>query len=94
MGTSPYRRAIGDKAALTRHSGCNAHRNPWFPAETLAIGSGTRGSVRARDAAGLSPPAGEELAEAAFIAAAVRAGGTLAHSLMALRLFDEGSGAG
>jgi AhpD family alkylhydroperoxidase len=31
----------------------------------------------------------EELAEAAFIAAAVRAGGTLAHSLMALRLFDE-----
>ena len=31
----------------------------------------------------------EELAEAAFIAAAVRAGATLAHSLMALRLFDE-----
>ncbi|MFB9269669.1 carboxymuconolactone decarboxylase family protein [Bradyrhizobium erythrophlei] len=31
----------------------------------------------------------EELAEAAFIAAAVRAGGTLAHSLMALRLFEE-----
>jgi AhpD family alkylhydroperoxidase len=31
----------------------------------------------------------EELAEAAFVAAAVRAGGTLAHSLMALRLFDE-----
>jgi AhpD family alkylhydroperoxidase len=31
----------------------------------------------------------EELAEAAFIAAAVRAGGTLAHSLMALRLLDE-----
>jgi AhpD family alkylhydroperoxidase len=31
----------------------------------------------------------EELAEAAFIAAAVRAGGTLAHSLMALRLFDQ-----
>ncbi len=30
-----------------------------------------------------------ELAEAAFVAAAVRAGGTLAHSLMALRLFDE-----
>ena len=30
----------------------------------------------------------EELAEAAFVAAAVRAGGTLAHSLMALRLFD------
>jgi AhpD family alkylhydroperoxidase len=35
----------------------------------------------------------EELAEAAFIAAAVRAGGTLAHSLMALRLFDEEAGA-
>jgi AhpD family alkylhydroperoxidase len=34
----------------------------------------------------------EELAEAAFIAAAVRAGGTLAHSLMALRLFDAESG--
>ena len=34
----------------------------------------------------------EELAEAAFIAAAVRAGGTLAHSLMALRLFDEEPG--
>jgi AhpD family alkylhydroperoxidase len=34
----------------------------------------------------------EELAEAAFIAAAVRAGGTLAHSLLALRLFDEGAG--
>ena len=33
----------------------------------------------------------EELAEAAFIAAGVRAGGTLAHALMALRLFDEGS---
>src|SRR5215813_11074111 len=31
----------------------------------------------------------EELAEAAFVAAAVRAGGTLAHSLMALRLFDN-----
>jgi len=31
----------------------------------------------------------EELAEAAFVAAAVRAGGTLAHSLMALRLFDD-----
>jgi AhpD family alkylhydroperoxidase len=31
-----------------------------------------------------------ELAEAAFIAAAVRAGGTLAHSPMALRLFNEG----
>jgi AhpD family alkylhydroperoxidase len=35
-----------------------------------------------------------ELAETAFIAAAVRAGGTLAHSLMALRLFDEGSSSG
>jgi AhpD family alkylhydroperoxidase len=34
-----------------------------------------------------------ELAETAFIAAAVRAG-TLAHSLMALRLFDEGSSSG
>ena len=34
----------------------------------------------------------EELAEAAFIAAAVRAGGTLAHSLMALRLFDAEPG--
>ena len=31
----------------------------------------------------------EELAEAAFVAAAVRAGGTLAHSLMALRMYDE-----
>jgi AhpD family alkylhydroperoxidase len=31
----------------------------------------------------------EELAETAFVAAAVRAGGTLAHSLMALRLFNE-----
>jgi AhpD family alkylhydroperoxidase len=31
----------------------------------------------------------EELAEAAFVAAAVRAGGTLAHSLMALRIYDE-----
>jgi AhpD family alkylhydroperoxidase len=36
----------------------------------------------------------EELAEAAFIAAAVRAGGTLAHALMALRLFDEAAEAG
>ena len=33
----------------------------------------------------------EELAEVAFIAAAVRAGGTLGHALLALRLFDEGS---
>lgn len=31
----------------------------------------------------------EELAEAAFIAANVRAGGTVAHSLMALRFFDK-----
>ena len=30
-----------------------------------------------------------EIAEAAFVAAAVKAGGTLAHSLMALRIFDE-----
>jgi len=30
------------------------------------------------------------LAEAAFIAAVVRAGGILAHSPMALRLFNEG----
>jgi AhpD family alkylhydroperoxidase len=30
----------------------------------------------------------EELAEAAFVAAAVKAGGTLAHSLLALRLYD------
>jgi AhpD family alkylhydroperoxidase len=36
----------------------------------------------------------EELAETAFVAAAVRAGGTLAHSLMALRLFDEEPGSG
>ena len=31
----------------------------------------------------------EELAEAALIASAVRAGGTLGHALMALRLFDR-----
>ncbi|OYU88553.1 MAG: carboxymuconolactone decarboxylase [Bradyrhizobiaceae bacterium PARB1] len=31
----------------------------------------------------------EELAELAFVAAAVKAGGTLAHSLLALRLSDE-----
>ena len=31
----------------------------------------------------------EELAEAAFVAAAIRAGGTLAHSLMAMRLYDD-----
>ena len=32
----------------------------------------------------------QEIAETAFVAAAVKAGGTLAHSLLALRLFDEG----
>lgn len=32
----------------------------------------------------------EELAEIALIAAAVRAGATVGHGLMALRLFDEG----
>ena len=31
----------------------------------------------------------QEIAETAFVAAAVKAGGTLAHSLLALRLFDE-----
>jgi AhpD family alkylhydroperoxidase len=31
----------------------------------------------------------EELAETAMIAAAVRAGGSLAHALLALRLFDQ-----
>lgn len=31
----------------------------------------------------------EEIAETAFVAAAVRAGGTLAHSLLALRLHDR-----
>lgn len=31
----------------------------------------------------------EELAETALVAAAVRAGGTLGHGLLALRLFDE-----
>ena len=30
----------------------------------------------------------EEIAETAFVAAAVRAGGTLAHALLALRLYD------
>lgn len=34
----------------------------------------------------------EELAETAFIAAAVRAGGTLSHALLALRLFDGAAG--
>lgn len=33
----------------------------------------------------------QEIAETAFVAAAVRAGGTLAHSLLALRLFDQGA---
>src|SRR3954453_17722342 len=32
---------------------------------------------------------GEEVAETAMIAAAVRAGGTLAHALLALRLFER-----
>jgi AhpD family alkylhydroperoxidase len=36
----------------------------------------------------------QEIAEAAFVAAAVRSGGTLAHSLMALRIFDEEERAG
>ena len=36
----------------------------------------------------------QEIAEAAFVAAAVKAGGTLAHSLMALRIFDEEEKAG
>jgi AhpD family alkylhydroperoxidase len=31
----------------------------------------------------------EEIAETAFVAAAVRAGATLGHALLALRLFDE-----
>lgn len=31
----------------------------------------------------------QEIAETAFVVAAVKAGGTLAHSLMALRIFDE-----
>lgn len=31
----------------------------------------------------------EEIAEAAFVAAAVRAGGTLAHALLSLRLHDS-----
>ena len=34
----------------------------------------------------------QEIAEAAFIAAAVKAGGALAHSLLALRIFDEEEG--
>ena len=31
----------------------------------------------------------QEIAETAFVAAAVKAGGTLAHSLLALRIFEE-----
>jgi AhpD family alkylhydroperoxidase len=31
----------------------------------------------------------QEIAEAAFVVAAVKAGGALAHSLLALRIFDE-----
>jgi AhpD family alkylhydroperoxidase len=42
--------------------------------------------TKAAAKAGLTP---QELAETAFIAAAVRAGGTLAHGLLALRLFRE-----
>src|SRR5262245_40588308 len=34
----------------------------------------------------------QEIAEAAFVAAAVRAGGTLAHALLALRLFEREAG--
>jgi AhpD family alkylhydroperoxidase len=34
----------------------------------------------------------QEIAEAAFVAAAVRAGGTLAHALLSLRLADRPSG--
>lgn len=36
----------------------------------------------------------EELAETALVAAAVRAGGTLGHALLALRLFDRGQESG
>ena len=39
--------------------------------------------------AGANGASKQEIAEAAFVAAAVRAGGTLAHSLLALRVFDE-----
>lgn len=35
----------------------------------------------------------QEIAETAFVAAAVKAGGALAHSLLALRIFDENEGA-
>ena len=41
--------------------------------------------TRQAHAAGASK---EEIAEKAFVAAAVRAGGTLAHALLALRLYD------
>lgn len=34
----------------------------------------------------------QEIAETAFVAAAVKAGGALAHSLLALRIFDENEG--
>lgn len=40
-------------------------------------------------AAALAGATREELAETAMIAAAVRAGGSLAHGLLALRLFDQ-----
>ena len=43
--------------------------------------------MSARDARG--PEDHEEIAEAAFVAAAVRAGGTLAHALLSLRLHNS-----
>jgi AhpD family alkylhydroperoxidase len=45
--------------------------------------------TRAAKKLGTTP---EELAEIALIAAAVRAGGTLGHGLLAMRLFDEAPG--
>jgi hypothetical protein len=42
--------------------------------------------MSARDARG---PQDQEIAEAAFVAAAVRAGGTQAHALLSLRLHDS-----
>jgi len=36
----------------------------------------------------------EELAEVVFVAAAVRAGASVGHGLLALRLFDEGEDEG
>lgn len=36
----------------------------------------------------------QEIAEAAFVAAAVKAGGALTHSLLALRIFDEDNSGG